>query len=219
MNASNNCNVSVHPPSTNSRIYNFSRGNNNQNYENDKRGGERISFNPLIVKKRGGGGEIQFSQHGFPQTVQRGAKFNRGKFSNFFAGNNNNNRNCNGISFNSLSRKVKVQRSTACVPSLPPLPSPSLHNLYKIYWYAQCRTTRHDLPAFLSRCTLYARGSGTKRIRTRSRERERERKWSSRRMHGVVSIFAHAWTGLCAERRGEESSACLKFLVHTVGMV
>lgn len=201
-------------PSTNSRIYNFSRGNNNQNYENDKRGGERISFNPLIVKKRGGG-EIQFSQHGFPQTVQRGAKFNRGKFSNFFAGNNNNNRNCNGISFNSLSRKVKVQRSTACVPSLPPLPSPSLHNLYKIYWYAQCRTTRHDLPAFLSRCTLYARGSGTKRIRTRRREREREkvelasyargRKYFRTRVDGIV----------CREaRRGE---FCLFKISRTYG--
>lgn len=217
MNASNNCNVSVHPPPQIVEFLIFQGGIIIKITKTINGAGREFHLTHSLSRNEGG--EIQFSQHGFPQTVQRGAKFNRGKFSNFFAGNNNNNRNCNGISFNSLSRKVKVQRSTACVPSLPPLPSPSLHNLYKIYWYAQCRTTRHDLPAFLSRCTLYARGSGTKRIRTRSRERERERKWSSRRMHGVVSIFAHAWTGLCAERRGEESSACLKFLVHTVGMV
>lgn len=88
----------------------------------------------------------------------------------------------------------------------------------KFTGYAQCRTTRHDLPAFLSRCTLYARACTLGEAEQRGFARGGERKWSSCRMHGVVSIFAHAWTGLCAERRGE-GSPCLKFLVHTVGMV
>lgn len=213
MNASNNCNVSVHPPPQIVEFIIFQGGIIIKITKTINGAGREFHLTHSLSRNEGG--EIQFSQHGFPQTVQRGAKFNRGKFSNFFAGNNNNNRNCKGISFNSLSRKVKVQRSTACVPSLPPLPSPSLHNLYKIYWYAQCRTTRHDLPAFLSRCTLYARGSGTKRIRTRRREREREkvelasyargRKYFRTRVDGIV----------CREaRRGE---FCLFKISRTYG--
>lgn len=218
MNASNNCNVSVHPPPQIVEFIIFQGGIIIKITKTINGAGREFHLTHSLSRNEGGG-RFNFRNTVSLKPCNAVRNLIVENFLIFFAGNNNNNRNCNGISFNSLSRKVKVQRSTACVPSLPPLPSPSLHNLYKIYWYAQCRTTRHDLPAFLSRCTLYARGSGTKRIRTRSRERERERKWSSRRMHGVVSIFAHAWTGLCAERRGEESSACLKFLVHTVGMV
>lgn len=183
MNASNNCNVSVHSPFTNSRISNFSRGNNNQNYENDKRGGERISFNPLIVKKRGGGGEIQFSQHGFPQTVQRGAKFNRGKFSNFFAGNNNNNRNCNGISFNSLSRKVKRRekfnvRPRAFLP-FPLFPPPLCITCTK---FTGTRSAVPPATIYLHfyRAARFTRAEAEQRGFVRGAERERERESGAR---------------------------------------
>lgn len=154
--------------------------------------------------------------------MQRGAKFNRGKFSNFFAGNNNNNRNCKGISFNSLSRKVKRREKFNVRPrAFPPSPlfPPPLCITCTKFTGTRSAVPPATIYLHFYRAARFTRAEAEQREFVRGGERERERKWSSRRMHGVVSIFAHAWTGLCAERRGEESSACLKFLVHTVGMV
>ena len=49
----------------------------------------------------------------------------------------------------------------------------------------QCRTTRHDLPAFLSRCTLYARAR-TCSLRERNEEKPNEAKREGRRELSVA---------------------------------
>lgn len=220
MNASNNCNVSVHPPPQIVEFIIFQGGIIIKITKTINGAGREFHLTHSLSRNEGG--EIQFSQHGFPQTVQRGAKFNRGKFSNFFAGNNNNNRNCNGISFNSLSRKVKRREKFNVRPrAFPPSPlfPPPLCITCTKFTGTRSAVPPATIYLHFYRAARFTRAEAEQREFVRGGERERERKWSSRRMHGVVSIFAHAWTGLCAERRGEESSACLKFLVHTVGMV
>lgn len=108
------------------------------------------------------------------------------------------------------------------IPLLLPLPLPlRSHNSYKIY----CATRSAVPPATIylhfyrvarfTRARVFARGSGTKRIRARRREKvelvscARGRKYFRTSVDGIV----------CREEARRGCSPCLKFLVHTVGMV
>lgn len=59
---------------------------------------------------------------------------------------------------------------------------------------------------FIALHALRARACSLEEAEQRGSVRGGERKWSSCRVHGVVSIFAQAWTGLCAGRRRGEGA-------------
>lgn len=181
MNASNNCNVSVHPPPQIVEFIIFQGGIIIKITKTINGAGREFHLTHSLSRNEGG--EIQFSQHGFPQTVQRGAKFNRGKFSNFFAGNNNNNRNCNGISFNSLSRKVKRRekfnvRPRAFLP-FPLFPPPLCITCTK---FTGTRSAVPPATIYLHfyRAARFTRAEAEQRGFVRGAERERERESGAR---------------------------------------